>query len=369
MAIKHFFDEIKVPKAEFTPEGYLSASARVTRAGVFDYYEEGKLVRVLRHPDDVFLQDSLDSLKQIPVTIDHPSPQVSKSRMVDSSNSSYLTVGATGETVTRDNEFVVTNLRVFDKTAVETIKNKGLQEISLGYQTNVIDEEGEYNGEKYDKRQTEIKYNHLSFVKRGRAGPDVRVNLDNKEESYDMANLVTIKLDGIDYQASPEVDNAIKKAFDTNSKLTEEVKSLKSRLDSVEGERDQLKADLKCEKEKDLTKMIEDAAQERIKVLSDSKCVVGDSLSFDGMSVVDIKKSVVTKKYPELSLDDKSEDYINARFDALVDSIDCEGAKKVADFSDSTKNQNIKLDSSNDAYLRYIKRTSNAYKQNNGGVQ
>ena len=363
MAKKHFFDNIEIPKAKFTKEGYLSASARVTKTGVFDYRDEGNLVRVLRHPDDVFDEKSLETLKQIPVTILHPDKDISPNRIVDSWNSSFLTVGSTGDNILRDGDFVVANLKVFDANAVKKIKDENLKEISLGYETLVTDESGEYNGESYDMRQTDIRYNHLSFVSRGRAGPDVRINLD-KKESDKMSNLVSVKLDGIDYQASPEVEKALGKVSAKVDSLEDAVKASKKAFDALEGERDQLKKELDEKSGADNVALIDAAAKARIDILSVADAVELDSV--DELSNAKIMSAVVEKHCDGLEMDGKSEDYILARYEAIKDSLDKKSedkrAAKMASVADATSKPGVAVDALEDSYNKMKSRISNAYK-------
>jgi hypothetical protein len=365
MALKRFFDNIEIPRAQVTKEGYLAATARVTRTGVFDYHENGQLIRVLRHPDDVFDKDSLETLKQIPVTIDHPDPEVSSNRTVDASNSSLLAVGATGETVKRDGDFVVANLKVFDSKAVKTIKDDNIQEISLGYETMVTDESGEYKGQQYDMRQTEIRYNHLSFVGRGRAGPDVRVNLDQKTESKTMSNLVTIKLDGIDYQASAEVEKAMQKLQNKVDGLEATVAEKQKIVDSVQGERDQFKKELDEKSSTDNTAMIHDAAVQRIALLDTAKQFNVDSA--DKLSNADLMKSIVKSQCDGINIDEKSDDYVLARYEAILDSMkkehDNQSTSRLASLADSASKVESKKNIVQDSYSRMIERTTNAYKR------
>jgi uncharacterized protein len=68
------YDTFQIPKVQKTKEGYLRGDAVGSRAGVFVYYNlDGSIRRELRHPDDIFTKTSLDTLKMIPVTLDHPS--------------------------------------------------------------------------------------------------------------------------------------------------------------------------------------------------------------------------------------------------------------------------------------------------------
>ena len=76
------FDTLSAPewmisKFDTTEEGFLKGIASVTNIGVFPYLKaDGSWEWELRHPDDVFAQESLDSLKMKPITNDHPTELV-----------------------------------------------------------------------------------------------------------------------------------------------------------------------------------------------------------------------------------------------------------------------------------------------------
>src|SRR4030042_1892481 len=56
-----------------TSEGFLKGVVKVTKIGVFQYRNaDGSIRKELRHPNDVFSYNSLQSLKMIPITDLHP---------------------------------------------------------------------------------------------------------------------------------------------------------------------------------------------------------------------------------------------------------------------------------------------------------
>jgi hypothetical protein len=111
-------DESRADKFHTTPEGYLVCPARPTRAGVFDYYQDGKLVREYRPPEEVFSQKSLDSLKLQPVTFYHPD------EMVTVDNIKAHQVGVTGQDVSREGDYVACTIKITDRATIEDIKAK-----------------------------------------------------------------------------------------------------------------------------------------------------------------------------------------------------------------------------------------------------
>lgn len=164
-------DLAQLPRVTRTPEGYLRGDAIVTRVGVFKYQNaDGSIRAELRHPDDV-LNDSLKSLRMVPITIDHPDEPVSVA------NAARYSVGSTGEYVRRDGNNVIVPLTITHADAIRAVSS-GKRELSLGYSLDLIREDGVYEGERYTHRQTNITYNHLAIVDVARAGQAARLNLD-----------------------------------------------------------------------------------------------------------------------------------------------------------------------------------------------
>ena len=176
-------DARKSDKFEITSQGFLVVDANLTRAGVFDYHDEGgKLVRELRSPEEVFKQESLDSLKFAPLTKFHPK------EMVDTKNVKGVQVGSIGENIVRKGDFVSGKVVINDKKEIDEILGKWDRgenvELSMGYDAEVVDVAGEHHKDgNYDKMQTNIVYNHGSIVAKGRAGSQVRLIMDAEDEA------------------------------------------------------------------------------------------------------------------------------------------------------------------------------------------
>jgi hypothetical protein len=165
-------DVVKMDKGEFTPQGFLRAPAFFTRTGVFKYRKrDGSLVRELRHPDDVFAKESLDSLRMSPLTDDHP-PQ-----FINPENYKKYSIGYISEQITTEQNKISGQVVVADKSAIMKV-DTGKVELSCGYFSDLVEEKGTYDGEEYDFRQTNIRYNHVALVDKGRAGSQVRLRLD-----------------------------------------------------------------------------------------------------------------------------------------------------------------------------------------------
>jgi uncharacterized protein len=328
------FDNGRMYGVTKTPEGFLKGTARVTRTGIFMYKNaDGSTLRELRHPDDVFDSESLNSLKMLPITNLHP-----KGKMVTADTAKELSIGFTGENIIPDGKYLVAPIAITTKEGVKSVED-GRQELSLGYEVELDDTPGEYCGERFDCRQTNIRYNHLAIVDRARAGAEARLNLDGEdaievEDSSESNSLHTqtgssdmpkLRLDnGIEYEVQPEVVAAFRELTAKNDSNVENTKKVQSALDSLSGERDGLKDQV--------TKLKKELDEMPVKIKNDMKArtsleekaakflsaeVVG---KFDSMDDAAIMKAVVLAKFPEAKFDGKGKEYIAARFDTIVEA-------------------------------------------------
>lgn len=320
-------------KATKTEEGYIRATAVVTRTGVFLYQNaDGTMRRELRHPDDVFAADSLETLKMIPITVGHPAE-----KLVNAENADRLSVGQTGENVQVDGQHLMTSLTVTHKDAVEKAA-MGMKELSLGYTLDLEKVEGEYNGERYDHRQRNIRYNHLAMVDRARAGGAASLNLDSgdalqvdaqteTEPKKEHKTMRKVTLDGIEYDAAPEVANALAKANARADAAEKELADKQTALDTAtaakskaEAERDSLKETAETATNGDSIKAAVKARMElertATKVLN-----ADDAKDLANMDDAEIKAKVIAAKFPNANLDGKDDAYVQARFDSVVEMI------------------------------------------------
>jgi hypothetical protein len=92
-------------RARFDEEtGFLHAPIRSTRTGVFEYRrKDGTISRELRHPEDVFDEASLESLKRVVLTEGHPRKSDGSPLDVTTDNVETLQVGHGGDTIRREN--------------------------------------------------------------------------------------------------------------------------------------------------------------------------------------------------------------------------------------------------------------------------
>jgi len=377
------FDASRFSKTRITDEGYLETEAVATRTGIFLYRNhDGSIKKELRHPDNVFKADSLNSLKMIPITDGHPD-----GKLVNSKSAKSLQIGYVGENIRVDGKFIRVPLTITDSDAVEKIK-RGKNQLSLGYTANVVDEAGEYNGREYDSKQTDIKYNHLAICSLARAGADASIKLDEgeaiqlddeklddeKTDNIDKKTKENIKpkrgnsmkkimLDGIEYEASPEVVNAYTKSQAKVDELTAENEKSKGTIDGLKEENTNLKTKVD-EFDKTLNEKVQAFVKERVAVVDAAKPILDKETKYDEMSILDIKKAVITKVSKNAKLDDASKDYIDARFDAAVDFFvnsertrkDVADQRKTMGAAQGTSDNSVSiLDSAKEKYLKNLR--------------
>jgi uncharacterized protein len=373
------FDRGQVKGDAFiTDEGYIKANAIVTRTGVFLYKNpDGTIRKELRHPDEVFKTDSLDSMKMIPVTNGHP-----QERLVSAENAKRLAIGYTGETITQDGEFVLSNLMITDLASIKDVTERNRRELSLGYTVDLIPEEGSYDGQPYNFRQTNIKYNHLSIVDNARAGSEARIALDSFDaeeiliEEADMAKR-KVKIDDDEILMEDNVANQVEQLLARvanleaeRSRIAEERDRLSAELSSIKngdvdleeeedegeekeekevgymskenpyathetpvkapnGERVPMKPQDKEKRENDKynnmdAAFIRSLVRERVKLQKVAESVLDSKAlaRIDDMSDLEIKKEVIKARQKNANLDGKTAVYIQARFDALLEDME-----------------------------------------------
>lgn len=298
-------------KAELTQDGYLVDSAAiVARTGIQIYTNaDGTVRRELRLAEDVFDADSLRSYAGKPVTDDHPSEPV------DAKNFKKYAVGVVTGEAQQDGDVVRAPIVIHDAAVVDKAIKGGKRELSVGYSVVLDETPGVWNGEHYDAKQTQIRVNHISLVRKGRAGV-ARLSLDRldavafvlDEEMEMPETLSRIRLDnGLEYQAAPEVAVAFEK-------LRADHETLKADADKIAAERDALKAAAV-----DVAKLKADAldaARAEVKARAAlEKAAEGFGVKCDGLSDRQVKEAVIKSVRKDADLSDKSDAYIDAAFD------------------------------------------------------
>lgn len=84
-------------------------------------------------------------------------------------------VGSLGDHAKVEGGYLKNNLIIYDKNDIDKVLSGKKKELSCGYRYTPVQESGEYEGQHYDFKMTDIIGNHVALVKQGRAGRDVMV--------------------------------------------------------------------------------------------------------------------------------------------------------------------------------------------------
>jgi hypothetical protein len=308
-------------KATKTDEGYLVDTPIVGRIGIQTYINaDGSIRKEYRPADEVFHPDALASMAGKPITDQHPNGKVT------AANYKKLTIGTILGAGKQDGDNVTANIIIQDAEAIAKAEKGGVRELSLGYSVDLEETPGEYNGEKYDAIQRNIKVNHLALVPKGRAG-NARLNLDRCDavaftEDVMSVTLSRVRLDsGIEYDAAPEVAHALDKLRSDVTAFQTEAKDAKAQAEKLAGERDTLKArvdgfaaELDNVKADALT-----AAHKAVKARAElEKAADGFKVDHKDKTDREVKEAVIKSVRADADLTGKSDEYVQAAFDMSV---------------------------------------------------
>lgn len=354
-------DRVSIIDKGRSSDGFLKVRARSARAGVYDYlgaeidpqgkkFKPADTVKVYRPAEEVFDRASLASFVAKPITDDHPSTAV------DASNWRDLARGAIFGAV-KDGDYVGFDLAFMDAATIDAI-DKGKHELSNGYSCDLSIEDGVApDGTAYQAVQRNIRGNHCALVDRGRAGPECRVG-DAKPERFASCDAFTAdqlaelkaflttspretrvkitNLDGmpVNLTDAAAVEAALtkldQKVSDAETALADATKAHDKAIAAKDAEIDGLKA--KAVDQAAIDALVDAKAD----VVAKAKAIVGDNLGDTaGKTVAEVRRMALDAKGIEAK--DKSDDYVEARFDALADSKDDSTVVSInpAQFADS----------------------------------
>lgn len=322
-------------KAQLLSDGSLKVPAYLARTGVQEYtYSDGRRVREHRPAEHVFSQSSLDSFKGLALTVQHPGAKV------DPSNWKSVSVGHVGEDVRQEGQLVAASLYIKDADTIKRIQSGELVEISNGYECKMVPTPGKNDaGEDFDAIQTEIVGNHVALgpANWGRAGRNVRLYLDSKEVLSESASIAFSNPEGITTMTDEEKKakaEADKKAADAKAQAEAERKESEAAAEKAQAELEAKRVAEAPVQEPVVTQpepgtpkppgnidsadavKFDSMVDERLEVVENARRILPE-LSHKGKSNAEIRREVVEAK--GLKTDSKSDDYVSARFDALLE--------------------------------------------------
>ena len=343
------YDVAPIDKYEVTPEGYLRAWATIARTGVQMYSNSnGEIRREYRPDEEVGSAESLTSFGAKAITLEHPPV------LLDSANTKDYQIGFTGNEIIYDNGFVRAVMTITDKEAIEKILGGEAKEVSAGYRVQYDPTPGVTDsGENYDGIQRMINGNHVAIVRRGRAGPQVKLHLDRMDgahpsllttEEYQMT--AQVSFDSISFEVSEGIATAIakeredakvgydmmKKKYDEMmaeaSKMKDEMdamqKQMKGKCDASEGRADALSQELEAANaalEAAQQVNVDSLVETRIALIDKARINLDAAFDFTGKNAREIMEaSIKAVRGDDFDLSERSDDYVEAMFDTLAES-------------------------------------------------
>lgn len=372
-----FTDAVTVAGTRRTADGYLVAEARSVRTGIQLYTgaevekPDMAVVRVYRAADQVFSVDSLQSFSHAPITMDHPSEQVT------ADNWKALSVGEVSTAAKKDGDWVMLPLILKDAAAIQSVID-GKRELSAGYVCELDFTPGvTADGQAFDAQQRSIKINHLALVDRARAGSQARIGdgainwgiaplTDTTPEKEPTMTLKTVTVDGIPIEVTDQgatviatlqqrIADAAKKAAETDTAQATVVAAKDKEIATRDAQIDDLKK--KIVDGPALDKLVADRA-----ALCAVAAKIAPAVKLDGLADAEIRKAVVTAALGDAAVKDKTAAYIDARFDILAeDAAKKGGADPFRDAMKGGVQPTGDAVNANDAYTKMLARDASAW--------
>lgn len=173
----------KIDKYATSPQGLYILSGESLNVGVLPYLIDGVSAGIFTSPNELFAEESLSTLVGVGVTIEHPEQFLTSTDgmvgIVLSAEPNYKNSDTNPDAAFYN---ILLKVAIFDSKAIEYIK-QGNNELSAGYDAEIVAEEGNWHGSPYSFVKKNIRYNHLAIVASGTArnGTSSKLLVDNKQ--------------------------------------------------------------------------------------------------------------------------------------------------------------------------------------------
>lgn len=163
-----------------TKDGFVKENVTLARVGAMDYLgselgmglKPSEVYQVYVDADELFKPETIESADGIDITFQHPD-----SLEITLDDWSELSVGHV-QNIYQDGDYLKGTIFVKDKSVIDIIEKQGIKEVSLGYDSDIIEKNGKLV-------KTNIRANHLAIVPEGRCGSDCKIG-DSKKVNTTM---------------------------------------------------------------------------------------------------------------------------------------------------------------------------------------
>lgn len=282
-----------------TPQGFLRIDGYATIFGtVLHYSDTGGEYRA---PEEVTRRDSLETLKNIPITWGHPTVKGKRVHLTPKNTAQFIK-GYTTDSVTVEDNLIRVGMVITDEKLIDSIEKGYIQELSPGYDRNLDKTRGDAGGQVFDGIQRDIVYNHLAVVQKGRSGSKVKLITDEVD--------FMIRVDEKEYEGAEAAQMAVDAA----------IAAARTRADQAEADLNTAKADLSAEKaradkaESDLKAAQARIDEQELKALKESVQPALKDVRLDGLTAREIKEKFVQSIDPEVRFDGQDDRYVDTYF-------------------------------------------------------
>lgn len=308
--------DLKPTKRIRTPQGFMICKD-VTLAkpmvkeyyagelGIVDSFEPTDIINIYTPPDVLFGQPVIDGYNGSDTVMMHP-----KGNQLTSENYKEHVIG-TAKNVRAENGYLVADLTIKDKWAIEAIEFDDVKQISLGYAAELDMTAGTTEtGQEYHGQWVGMVADHVAVVREGRCGDDCKIG-DRKTVIKSEANSMKVKIGNLEFDVgdnstlaqainaqSQELD-ALKtgelKVGDQKFNLSE-LTATQATIDKLVGDNKALSDSNKELTEKQVTpEQIEALVADRVATIDNAK-KLNEAIVTDGKSSEQIRRDVITAK-------------------------------------------------------------------------
>lgn len=196
--------------------------------------ETDDLIPVYRPADELSNPEAIDSFKLVPWVDEHTMLGSEELGLTPAERKGVS--GVVGEDVYFKDGVLYGNIKAFSENLARKIEN-GKKELSLGYRCSYERSSGEWNGQKYDYIQRNLRGNHLALVDKGRMGAEVRV-MDSQETGISYGNFI-FTCDSLMEKNEMNLEELLKQMvekFGDSATVLAEIKKLLDKQGQVDGE-------------------------------------------------------------------------------------------------------------------------------------
>lgn len=301
--------------------------------GIVDGYKATDVIGIYTPSDVLFGQSVIDGFTASDVVMMHP-----KGNQLNSDNYKDHVIG-TAKNVRADNGYLIADLTIKDKWAIEAIEHDDIKQISLGYAAELDMTAGQTEtGQAYHGQWVGMVADHVAVVREGRCGDDCKIGDKQtvKTEQGMKVKIGNLEFDVGDNTTLAQAITAQNAELDalkgSELKVGDQAISL-SQVDVVQAIVSKLVGDNESLKElcdelevKQTTpEQIEQLVADRVATISNAN-KIDDKFVTDGKSVEQIKRDIVASKADNVlvksiigdNVADAEQVMIDATFKALL---------------------------------------------------